>query len=314
MLRKRSIFLFIVLIALMGVTLVLTSIEEQNQGTFENDEVFAIEDVSRINRIVMEGPEERNELTKDKEVWRIQKQYEADPEMAEVLLKVLNEVRIKRPAPANLSGRITTELDNKGIHVKLYEGDSLIGSFLAGGDLEKRVSYFSNSESGAPMIVYIPGYSNYVSGIFELKEADWRNRVIFHSNWTSLQNVKVTYPEEPLNNFEIIFKDNFFDMPQVEQVDTAKMMAYIELFNYVEAENYISREKFPHLDSLLNTTPFVEFNVEDINSKKSNTLKLFGPVHHDKTILGIVGEGQVAVLKYPKIQNLIKKHSEFEKN
>lgn len=314
MLRKRSIFLFVVLIALMGLTLLLTTIEEKNQGIYEDEMAFAIDDVSGIDRIVMEGADINNELVKDKGIWRIQNKYEVDPAMAQVLLQALNEIRIKRPAPRNLSKRIASDLDKRGIHVKVYENKNLISSFLAGGDLEKRESYFSNTENGDPMIVYIPGYDSYVSGIFELKETDWRNRVIFQSNWTSLQHLKVTYPDEPSNSFEIVFADNFFNMPGIDQIDTAKMMSYIELYNYVEAENYIIQEKFPNLDSLLRTTPFVQIELNDMNNKKDNLLKLFKPVHADQTILGIVGHEQMAVLKFPKVQNLIKKRSDFEKN
>ncbi|MDQ3536087.1 MAG: hypothetical protein M3421_10730 [Bacteroidota bacterium] len=315
MLRKRSIFLFIVLIALMGVTLVLSTIEEQNQGVYENEKAFAIEDVSRIDRIIMEGADINNELIKDKGIWRIQNQYEADPAMAQVLLQALNEVRIKRPVPGNHSRRISNDLANKGIKVMVYEEDRLISSFLAGGDMEKRESYFADiNKDEEPMIVYIPGYDNYVSGIFELKESDWRNRVVFQSNWTSLQNVKVTYPNEPYNDFEIVFEDDFFHMPDVEQVDTAKMMAYIELYNYVEAENYISKEKFPKIDSLLKTSPFIKIEIKDLNSKKDNSLQLFKPVNTDQTLLGIVGNEQMAVVKYPKVQNLIKRRSDFNKN
>ncbi|MDQ3395197.1 MAG: DUF4340 domain-containing protein [Bacteroidota bacterium] len=314
MLRKRSIFLFIVLIALMGVTLVLTNIEEKNQGIYDDEKAFAIEDILEIDKVVMEGADEKNELVKDKGIWRVQHKYEADPAMAKVLLQALNEVRIKRPAPNNLTRRIFSELNKKGTHVKVYKGDKLISSFLAGGDMEKRESYFLNTENGEPMIVYIPGYDSYVSGIFELKESDWRNRVIFQSNWTSLQNVKIKYPDENYNDFEINFKDSFFYMPELEQVDTAKMMAYIELYNYVEAENYITKEKFPNLDSLLQSKPFVVIEVNDMNPKKDNTLQLYKPIHHDQTLLGIVGNGQLAVIKYPKVQNLIKKRADFLKN
>jgi hypothetical protein len=300
MLRKRSVFLFVVLIALMGITLVLTSIEEQNQGFYDEDSMFAINDVSKVDRVVMKGSDFRNELVKDKDNWRIQRKYFADPDMVNVLLNALNEVRVRRPVPRSIASRISNEMDNRGVEVEVYSGNRLISSFLAGGDEEKRDSYFSFSKGGEPMMVYLPGYNTYISGIFELKENEWRDRVVFNSNWTTLQSLEVSYPQNPAQNFQIVFQNDFFHIPDLELVDTAKMMSYIELYNYIEVENYAVGEKFPALDSIRNTTPLVQIKLDDLNSTKSNTLVLYRPLDDDMTTLGVVGEGQLAVFKYQK--------------
>ncbi|CAN5198941.1 hypothetical protein BH23BAC1_BH23BAC1_35760 [soil metagenome] len=314
MLRKRSVFLFVILIALMGITLVLTSIEEQNQGFYDEDSMFAINDVSKVDRVVLKGSDFRNELIRERDNWRIQRKYFADPEMVNVLLTALNEVRVRRPAPRNLAARISNEMDTRGVEVEVYSGKRLISSFVAGGDEEKRDSYFSFSRGGEPMMVYLPGYNLYVSGIFELKENEWRDRVVFNSNWTTLQSLEVTYPQDSGQNFQILFQNDFFTIPEVSSVDTAKMMAYIELYNYIEVENYAVGEKFPALDSIRRTTPLIQIKLKDLNDSKSNTLLLYRPLDDNQTTLGVVGEGQLAVFKYPKIQNLLKTRRDFNKN
>jgi hypothetical protein len=314
MLRKRSVFLFVILIALMGITLVLTSIEEQNQGFYDEDTMFAINDITKVDRIVMKGSDFRNELIKDKDRWRIQRKYYADPDMINVLLSALNEVRVRRPVSRNLVARISYEMDTRGVDVEVYSGNRLISSFVAGGDEDKRDSYFSFSRGGEPVMVYLPGYNTYLSGIFELKETDWRDRVVFNSNWTTLQSLNVSYPEDPDKSFNIVFENDFFSIPEVNSVDTTKMMSYIELYNYIEVENYAVGEKFPALDSIRRTTPLIQIKLKDLNSTKSNSLILYKPLDDNQTTLGVVGEGQLAVFKFQKIQNLLKTRQEFSKN
>lgn len=313
MLRKRSIFLFLVLIVLLGMTLVMTSVEEQKQSFYEDEEAFVIEDVSRIDRIIFTGKDFKNELVKNEDSWRIQDEYEVDPDVLEVLMTALKEVRVKKPVANQLASRVSEEIEENGVLVQIFDGEKEISSFWVGGDQERKESYFLKVGSQKPLVVAIPGYDQYVAHIFELKETEWRNRVIFKSNLSTLKKLKVIYPQEPSSSFEIINNDSSFVIPSLENMDTAKLMSYLELYNYVEAENYTYREKFPLFDSLLQSKPLIKIELLDENPQKNNSLTLFQTINDDQTVLGIVGEEQLAVLKYPKIRNLIKKRLDFKK-
>jgi hypothetical protein len=136
--------------------------------------------------------------------------------------------------------------------------------------------------------------------------------------------LKISYPQEPIHSFEVRNQDSAFVFSPVnhidtvnsskEYLDTAKLMSYLDLFNYVEAENYTYRDKFPLFDSLLQSRPLLIIELADQNPRKNNSLKIFRPLNDDYTVLGIVGENQLAVLKYPKIKNIIKRRADFLKN
>ena len=114
-----------------------------------------------------------------------------------------------------------------------------------------------------PFIMGIPGYGSYIAGIFEIPSNDWRNRLILSTNWRTLQSLKLEYSDYPEHSFEIRFKFNFLGVDGIMELDTARMMNFIEGFNYLQADKFLAEGESDPYDSLLRTPHTVSLSVQE---------------------------------------------------
>ncbi|HLF36277.1 MAG TPA: hypothetical protein VI583_18670, partial [Cyclobacteriaceae bacterium] len=200
--RKKNIRSIVLLVILGSSAVVLALTGNRSGRKITNDRQFMIEDTVSVSRIVIEGEDFINTLERTGGIWKINEKYPADNSMVRVLMAVLHEVRVHRKAPRQMLFEITEGMKSKGIKVSVYDRQDLIHSFIAWGN-GTSVSYFKEDESD-PLVVHLPGYNSYVTGIFEVKENDWRDRLIVSTSWSGLKKYLLEYPGEINDGFTII--------------------------------------------------------------------------------------------------------------
>jgi hypothetical protein len=167
----------------------------------------------------------------------------------------------------------------------------------------------------SPMIVNIPGYESYVAGIFEIPANDWRDRVLLNTTWRSLQKLNISYHEYPELNLNIKFDFNFLKIDGITNLDTARMMAFIDEFNFLQSDRYLDKGQIEAYDSLLLTPKTVTMTIEDINAKNSKTIDFFPIINNDPMMLGYVNEDdQMVLFEANRIQKLFAVMADFEAN
>jgi len=171
----------LILVSVITVWVAFQDKKGGNRNALNNR--FAIQDASMVEKVVMTGPDFRNELIKKGNQWTINGQYKADPDLTKIMLVVLNRVKARRAVAKANSGEIREQLEQSGVMVQAFGKGQLLSSFISGGNPNQTQTYYELPDQDTPFIVSIPGYESYIAGFFTMKENEWRDRTIFHSNW-----------------------------------------------------------------------------------------------------------------------------------
>jgi hypothetical protein len=307
--EKKSKRSAILLVALTCMTLVVYWVSK-NDGVVDVDKNrFKNYDLKSIDQVVLESKKGRVELKFNGSKWEVNNQFDADPSMVEVLFATLQQAEPKRPLAIAMQDSITNALKIEGIKVTLVSLGIPKSSFYAGGNVQKTQAFFCETNGDMEAyLVTIPGYRVYVSGIFELPEKEWKNKYVFGFNWRNFQRLESKFPQKPSNNFEVSFQDNFFVLPGVSKLDTAKLNDFLDDVSLLTVDEYKDENIFP--DSLSKPLPFIMLMVKDIG-EHMYTLELYPPSQKGQPIPGLINGVQWAIFDPAKIQNVFKPKAFF---
>ncbi|MCK5104609.1 MAG: hypothetical protein KAR17_17410, partial [Cyclobacteriaceae bacterium] len=294
--KNKNTTLLVILGLLVSNSIILELTGETSINTIENKEIFSVQDTSIVDFISIKSIEEDIQLKKVESTWSVNEKYKAEQNIVQVLLSILKDAEVIRNVPKTQAEDISKNIMNNGYLIEISGNGKLINSFYSSGNANKTVSYMMPVENNNPMIVNIPGYESYVAGIFEIPANDWRDRVILRTNWRTLQKLRINYAEYPEYNLNIKFDFNFLKIEGIANLDTARMMAFIDEFNYVQTDRYLDKGQNEKYDSLLQTPPTVSLTIEDINSKNSKSIDFFPIINNDPMMLGYVKEDDQIVL------------------
>jgi hypothetical protein len=311
MVRKRNIALLISLIVLIGLTVFVGMYEPGKPEIRENARLFALADTAAIEKVVISGPDFKNELMRSPNGWLLNGEHVVDPNLSKVMLAVFNRVRVTRPVSKVEQEPTKERIVKDGVKVEVYGKGEKLRSFFSGGNTTQTESYFMEEGGEEVYVVTLPGYKSFVSGLFTMRENDWRDRTVFASRWQEIQQVSLNYPHHPEQSFSIMFKDRFFEVTGVASVDTAAMMSYLEIFAYVPADRLIAPGENSQYDSLKQTQPWLVLELKSIASTQDNTLAIFPKLKGDNSFLGVDKNNQMMLFHSKKVQALSRKKSDF---
>ena len=311
--RKLKITLLIILGLLVITSLILGLTRDIGTNTIENKALFSLRDTTNVDMITIKSTHEYVALEKTEGVWMLNEKYKAEQNIVKVLLSILKDAEVVRNAPQTQTEEIASHILANGYLIEIFKNDDLIKSFYASGNDTKTATYMMSTDKKDPAIVNIPGYESYVAGIFEIPVNDWRDRVILSTNWRTLQKLQINYTQYPQYDLSIKFDFNFLTVEGVKDLDTARMMSYIDEFNFLQADRYLDKGQSTVYDSLLNTPKTVSLTIEDINPKNSKTIAFYPLLKNDPMMLGYVQDDEQSVLfEANRIQKLFAVKDDFE--
>jgi archaellum component FlaG (FlaF/FlaG flagellin family) len=311
--KKQNIRLLVILGLLVICSVILGLTRENRKSTFENKYAFALQDTSRVDQISINSNKGDIILKKTNGTWMLNDHFKAEPNMVKILLSILKDSEAVRNVPKSQKETIAEYVKNNGQLVSIFSEGKNINSFYVAGNNNKTVSYMMSVDGNSPMVVNIPGYESYVAGIFEIPVNDWRDRVILSTNWRTLQKLNLHYSQYPNYDLNIKFDFNFLNIDGVNELDTARMMAFIDEFNSLQADRYIDKNQIPKYDSLIQTPSTVTLTIEDINADNSKTIDFFPPLPNDPMMPAYVREDdQIVLFEAGRIQKLFAVKDDFE--
>jgi hypothetical protein len=316
MFKNKIMFLAFAFIVLVGLCIILVSVDD-NKGYRGFDEMaFTVQDTALIHKIVLNSSGQKNEMVKKGGQWRLNDAYQADDYFTDLILAVANKVRVKRAVSKAQTPAVNQTLVASGVKVEFFdEQGNAVQSFFAGGNGNKTLSYFSKGDLEQPYVMYIPGYTSYLSGIFELQERDLRARTIFANNWLALKRILIEYPEDPKDKVSIDYDGHLFTVEGVANLDTAAMMSYVEMFEQFDADAWVTIEDDPEIALVAKKKdmPVAVISTEEINKSKNRKLKVLGKLSRENLWLAEVNDQELLLLHDNKVKALLKKSQFFEK-
>jgi hypothetical protein len=263
--NKRLVFSLVILLACIAVISFWTSDNDRN-FSLEKD-LYSNIDLKSVDRVVLKGPEGLTELRFQGYRWKVNDSIDADRGLIEVLFATLQQAQPRRPVASSLRDSVIRDVTTNGVNVSLFAGPNKLKSFFAGGNDAKTQAIFVPDNGKEAHLMIIPGYRVYVSGIFEVPAIGWREKLIFNFNWQNFAKLEARY-KNPAGNFDVGMQKNQVFIPQVAEVDTARLNSYLDQVSLLTVEEYISPNKMT--DSLSATQPILNLTVIDIANRHYN--------------------------------------------
>jgi hypothetical protein len=274
---------------------------------------IAIKDTSSIYKITFEKNGYLQTLNKPfKGEWQINNKYEARTRWIQTLLVGLSKLEIKRPVAEENKARVLNLLKEKGVKVKVYNGDIVKNFTLESNDNDPNSTYLLEEGGGVPYIVYVPGITGDITALFKFNESDWRSRKLIGGSIRGLKSIKVDYPGNTKNDFEIAFQGGGIQLSKISKLDTFKLLNYLDQYQYVPLLYFIANK-----DSVQKTIekskPYASITLDDIRTEKCNTIYIYKNPGDKKQYLGIIAKGNEPVmLKAEIFDKLLVNKSYFE--
>lgn len=301
--EKRNKVLLILLMVLLTCIAAVLFTMQQGEVKFEQKDIFKIEDLKAIDKVVLRGKDDTVQLSFSGSRWMVNGTEPADRDMVDVLFATLLQAEAKRPVAESKNDSLIQMLQQSGVEVNLFEREELVQRFIAGGNGKKSEAYFID-DSRQAYVMHIPGYRVYVSGVFELSESDWRDKYVFAFNWTNFKNLAVKFHTKPKDGFNVKMLDDYFGIDGI-QTDTTR------LNDFLDAVSLLTVDQYSNSDSLEDKTPFLTITVSDI-ADRQYSLAIFEVSDAGKTAC-LVNEKQVAWIDNRKLARLMRNRDFFQK-
>lgn len=309
--ERRNKRLAIILVTLCCITAAIYFVGRADGSVEVDKNLFSDYDLQGIDQINLESKEDTVVLKFNGSKWLVNEQFNADASMIEVLFATLQQVEPKRPVPSSVRDSVSQALRQRGVKVSLFSSGVKEAGFYAGGNAKKTETFFCHEQTDeTPYIMTIPGYRVYVSGIFELPERDWKDKLVFGFNWRNFESLEARFPDLPGQGFKVSLQDNYFGIEGMESVDTTKLNDFLDDVSLLTTLEFVNKPFFD--DSLSKPSPSMIITVKDIG-RRAYTLELFDRSDKEQTITGVINGKQWAVFAPQRVEDISRKRAFFTK-
>ena len=303
--RKKNQKLMVIggLLMLVNLTFFLAG-----SGTFHQTKKYdiAVADTSAVMTVKLTRSGEENTLQREGNDWTLNQEFATDPGYTRILLAVLNRVAVKRPLGDAQLAELNARVEDDAVLVELEEPER---TFYVLGNKTYTKTYFLESNGEVGYEVEIPGYRDFVGGIFQLTTDQWRDRLIFRGNFRTIDQIEVKLQNQGF--LKAGLKDGYFEIEGLEAYDTLSFVNYLNGFNYLQANERISVGKFPQYDSLRNTQAKDQLIISDLGLATPLLLDIYPALPGENFRLTVVNERDMTVVASGRIKNWLKKAEEF---
>jgi hypothetical protein len=277
------------------------------EDNIEIDEAaFVVSDMTGIDRVEMLSVRDTVVLRFDGVRWTVNEKYPADRRTIQVLFGTIEHVKPVRPVSEKRRAEVSEQLRASGTTVNFFAKDDLLKSYVVGGNSQKPEAWYQ-LPGGDPVIMTIPGYRVYASGVFEQTVNDWRDKRVFGLNWRNFRSLTTAFTKDR-ESYTISGKENFFSVEGIE-ADTAKVNTYLDDVSLMIGDGFYLPGQRERIDSLLAGPTSFEVTVTDIGDR-SFKLEVFPPLRNEADVYGRVN-GEIMIFPRAEMARIAKKKSWF---
>ncbi|MBL4623808.1 MAG: hypothetical protein JKY42_01505, partial [Flavobacteriales bacterium] len=210
---------------------------------------YAIKDTSAITKIFL-ADKRGNEILLERETvkkWHVNKEFIARQDGINNLLDVIARVEIKTPINKAAYETIVKRIASSGVKVEICtDSDSPSKVYYVGGPSQDHTgTEMLLKGSSTPHLTYIPGIYGFLTPRYFVNINEWKDRAIFKYEYGEIAKIKVEYPQDPTESFEITDLGNstfsLLDLTknvEVSQYDTLALLDYIARFQNIHYEGF----------------------------------------------------------------------------
>ena len=305
--KIRNIVLLGISLLLIILNLWLFNLKPALVSLSFDPDLFMIRDTTQIEKFQFHSKILDHYFSRQ-EGWKINNKFPSDPNLRKMLFTVSKRVKVSRALTGNEKEQLLRRNEEMGTSVILtVDGDER--SYSVVGNANKTKTYFIENQEVYQ--VDIPGYQDFLASIYELKRDQWRDRLVFNGNWRTIQKMEVIYPEKSDKNLLIRFKETFYEVDDLTQIDSSAVVAYLNQFEYMQANERISFGFSPAYDSLAQTPPEVIISLLDIKYKLPREIRIFPQLPGQNIRLIMDQDDELMVFESKRILPYFKSRTDF---
>ncbi len=247
------------------------------------DTSLTVEDTDKIHRIFLaKKTGTKYNLEKKEDGWYVNSKHRVRPAKIDYIFETLRRQRVKYIPNKGASKNAVKSIASSGIKVETYdvEGNSILNFYVGGMTSDERGTYMIAEDSNQPLVMHIPGWEGGLRVRFWDKPENWRDRSVLRWNPKNIEYLKVDYPRNKSQSFEIIKEANSYNVRPVYEVTavnkkTANPVAiqeYLKIYKSKISENFMN--DFPGRDSVSQLVPFCEITIKG-KGAKDQTVSFF---------------------------------------
>lgn len=287
-----------IFLALLVVNLLFLLVGNKSSSISFDEKKFSLQDSSGITSVKLNEVELiRNEYGQ----WMVNGNYPIDPNLNRLLFSILKRVRVQKPV---------FMAKQEGVRVEISGEQPII--FNVWGNLTKTRTYFSLEGEDEVYQVQIPGYNEYVGGIFELNADQWRERLVMNESWRTIQKLELDYLTDDKKDLSIAFEKDFFLVDGVQVLDSNAVVNYLNQFQYFQVNEWISEGRFAQYDSLSKKPPLATLTIESINSDLPVLFEIYPKLPGDKIYLVMAYDESLFVVDDQRMTGILLENKAFE--
>lgn len=299
---KLLFWAFIVLI-LCVANLLLFVWPETSSGPQLSDRAFML-DTAQIESISIRNADYSVKLSREGNSWKLNEDLNVDPAFKSILLGVLERTRLRKEVKDE-SKEWSDLLNDTGQEVQVvYKGGEL--NFSIGGNPTFTKTLVAYQSTGKIHEVYIPGYTDYLGGIFTLHPDQWRERVVYNGSWRTIQSIEIDHLNAPGSNIRIFFEDEFFKIENLVALDSNRVIDYLNQFQFLQVNEWISKGRFSRYDSLVGTDPIATMTIDDINWSDNLVFRVYPSIANENYQLVSSRSGEMMLFDKNRIQTFLR--------
>ncbi len=292
---KKSLY---TIAAILLLLLVYWLIKGEPASTISKKEAnFAVKDTANITKIFLADKANHSVLLtrrKDGKGWLVNESKPANQDVMNLFLENLTLLKVKAPVAKAQQKTVFKSMAASAVKIEIYGIKyriHLSGSwkffpyetqtnvyYVGGPTPNNHGSYMLMEGAKRPFVVHILGLNGYVSPLFTPLAYKWRSHTIFHTRFQDIASIKVEFPKQPSESYEVLNRDGEFALKSLQTgeilpaYDTLKMYNLVTAFADVRFEAF--RNDLPEKDSILQTTPEHIITLTDRN-RQSYQVKTF---------------------------------------
>lgn len=297
MLAKNKKLLGVFVLLLIS-NLIFLLVGGKSTGVSFDEQKFALTDTAGVSSIQL------NEVKLSRSPqgqWLVNEEYAVDPNLDRLLFSIMNRVRVQKPVDVP---------QEEGVKVQIT-GDHPM-TFHVWGNPTKTRTYFSMDDEDEVYQVQIPGYNEYVGGIFELKGDQWRDRLVLNESWRTVQKLELDYSDEAKSDLNIRFDKDFFLVDGVQRLDSNAVVDYLNQFQFFQANEWISKGRFAQYDSLSTKPVLAKLIIESINYDLPIMLEIYPQLPGDRIYLVMTYDESMFVVDDQRMSQILLEKKDFE--
>lgn len=296
--KKKNIISIVIIAILVIITGILIGNNRYLSSLRDDAYDFTVYDTASVTRLFFADKSGNQvELERYGTAWMVDNEYYANQTMVNEMLYTLKRMRIKMPVSIKKSDNIVTRMSGTNTKVEVYQQlprinlfnkvklfyhETLSKVFYIGDVTQDNQGTYVLKEGGDKVyIVHLNGFRGSVSSRFTANPIDWRNHIIFNSNISDIESLKLEINNDPDNGFIIKEIDRYqYSMNRLngEPVDFSdnKVLNLLSSFRDVRFESFLDDVAPERRDSIINS-PFQQrltLTTKDGESRSVTTFRL----------------------------------------